>query len=35
MENFFLEVGVPSEEAEIDRRQALDSAVRHGWELVR
>jgi mannose-6-phosphate isomerase-like protein (cupin superfamily) len=34
MERFFLEVGVPTADNEIDVRGALDSAVRHGWEFV-
>jgi mannose-6-phosphate isomerase-like protein (cupin superfamily) len=33
MEEFFLEVGAASEEAEIDPRRALASALRHGWEF--
>jgi quercetin dioxygenase-like cupin family protein len=34
MEQFFREVGAASAEAEIDRRAALDSALRHGWRFV-
>jgi quercetin dioxygenase-like cupin family protein len=33
MEEFFLEVGRPSPEDEIDARAALESAIRHGWEF--
>jgi quercetin dioxygenase-like cupin family protein len=31
MERFFLDVGTASPEAEIDPREALASAMRHGW----
>lgn len=34
MEEFFREVGTGSPEAEVDRRAALDSALRHGWRFV-
>ena len=34
MENFFLEAGAPSADAEIDPREALASALRHGWEFI-
>jgi quercetin dioxygenase-like cupin family protein len=34
MEDFFLEVGSASPDAEVDRRAALDSAIRHGWQFV-
>jgi quercetin dioxygenase-like cupin family protein len=34
MENFFLETGRPSATIEIDAREALASAIRHGWEFV-
>ena len=34
MENFFLETGVASEDADIDINAALASAIRHGWDFV-
>lgn len=34
MENFFLEAGASSADGDIDRRAALASAVRHGWEFI-
>jgi quercetin dioxygenase-like cupin family protein len=34
MENFFLEVGAPTAETEIDVREAVASAVLHGWEFI-
>lgn len=34
MEDFFLEVGAPSEQDEPDVGAALASATRHGWEFV-
>lgn len=34
MENFFLEVGTSSCELETDLRDAVASAVRHGWEFM-
>jgi mannose-6-phosphate isomerase-like protein (cupin superfamily) len=34
MEDFFLEAGAASEEVEVDRGKALDSALRHGWRVV-
>jgi quercetin dioxygenase-like cupin family protein len=34
MEDFFLEVGAPSAKTEIDARDAVASAVRHGWEFT-
>ena len=34
MEDFFLDVGAPSAETEIDGRHAVASAVRHGWEFT-
>ena len=34
MENFFLEVGAPSADDEIEQAAALDSATRHGWRFV-
>jgi quercetin dioxygenase-like cupin family protein len=33
MERFFVEVGTATPEADIDPREALASAVRHGWEF--
>lgn len=35
MEDFFLEAGATTEDAEIDTRQALAAAMRHGWEFSR
>jgi quercetin dioxygenase-like cupin family protein len=35
MERFFLETGADSADAEIDPGEALQSAIRHGWEFVR
>lgn len=34
MEDFFLETGTPTPEANVDPAIALASAVRHGWEFV-
>ena len=34
MENFFLEAGTSSKEVEADARDALASAIRHGWEFM-
>jgi quercetin dioxygenase-like cupin family protein len=34
MEEFFREAGASSPEGEVDRRAALGSALRHGWEFV-
>lgn len=34
MEEFFREAGAPTPEAEVDRRAALDSALRHGWQFI-
>ncbi|MFT3863696.1 MAG: cupin domain-containing protein [Solirubrobacterales bacterium] len=34
MEDFFLEAGTRTPEAEVDRRAALAAARRHGWEFV-
>ena len=34
MENFFLEVGTSSSEVETDLREAIASAIRHGWEFT-
>jgi quercetin dioxygenase-like cupin family protein len=34
IERFFLEVGVPAPDADIDLAAALSSATRHGWEFV-
>jgi hypothetical protein len=34
MGNFFLEVGTSSSEVETDPREAVASAVRHGWEFI-
>ncbi len=34
MEDFFLEVGTTSPDAEFDRRAALGAALRHGWQFV-
>lgn len=34
MEDFFLEVGLPSERDEPDASAAMASATRHGWEFV-
>jgi mannose-6-phosphate isomerase-like protein (cupin superfamily) len=34
MEDFFLEVGAPSAETEIEVRTAVASALRHGWEFT-
>jgi hypothetical protein len=34
MENFFLEVGAPSEDIDVKPAVALASATRHGWEFV-
>jgi mannose-6-phosphate isomerase-like protein (cupin superfamily) len=34
MEEFFREAGAPSPEAEVDRGEALASALRHGWRFV-
>jgi quercetin dioxygenase-like cupin family protein len=34
MENFFLEVGMSSGEAEADLTEAVASAIRHGWEFT-
>jgi mannose-6-phosphate isomerase-like protein (cupin superfamily) len=34
MENFFLEAGARSADIEVDRRAALASATRHGWQFV-
>jgi quercetin dioxygenase-like cupin family protein len=34
MEDFFRDVGAASPAAEIDRRAALASATRHGWQFV-
>lgn len=35
MEQFFLEAGAPSAEAEVDAAGALAAAQRHGWEFLR
>jgi quercetin dioxygenase-like cupin family protein len=34
MENFFLETGAASPDAEVDRGAALEAATRHGWRFV-
>jgi quercetin dioxygenase-like cupin family protein len=34
MENFFLEAGTSAEDDEVDTRQALAAATRHGWEFI-
>jgi quercetin dioxygenase-like cupin family protein len=34
MEEFFLEAGTASPDAEVDQAAALDSALRHGWQFV-
>jgi mannose-6-phosphate isomerase-like protein (cupin superfamily) len=34
MEEFFLQVGAPTAESELDGAQVLAAAVRHGWEFV-
>jgi quercetin dioxygenase-like cupin family protein len=34
MEGFFLEAGSPSPAVDIDPREALASAIRHGWEFI-
>jgi len=34
MEDFFLEVGLPSERDEVDASAAMASATRYGWEFV-
>jgi mannose-6-phosphate isomerase-like protein (cupin superfamily) len=34
MEEFFLQAGAPSAEAEVDGAAVVAAAVRHGWEFV-
>jgi hypothetical protein len=35
MERFFLEVGGPTSDLDVDPQDALASARRHGWEFIR
>jgi hypothetical protein len=34
MENFFLEIGAPSADIEIEPGAALATAIRHGWRFI-
>jgi hypothetical protein len=34
MEEFFLEAGAASPDAEVDRAAAAAAATRHGWQFV-